>query len=933
MELLWIEAKAGLAGRAIGCGAETSRPISLGPVVRRPSYRDVVVRTVAALILCFAAGAFGPVRAAGSAANVDAARITGADQDPANWVTYGRTYSEQRFSPLARISADNVKQLGLAWYADLDTVRGQEATPLVIDGVLYVSTAWSMVKAFDAKTGTLLWSYDPAVPRVLGVKGCCDVVNRGVAAWKGKIFVGTFDGRLVALDAATGKPVWSVMTVDPSKPYTITQAPRVIKGRVVIGNSGSEYGVRGYISAYDTETGNLVWRFYTVPGDPAQTAESPIMAEAAKTWHGEWWKLGGGGTVWESLSYDPELNLIYFGVGNGLEWNQGHRSASQGDNWFLSSIVAINADTGDYVWHYQATPGEEWDFDAVQQLLLADLTIGGARRQVLMQANKNGFFYVIDRKTGQLISANNFTPVTWASGVDQKTGRPIENPGIRYDRTGKPAQLLPGALGAHSWQAMAFNPKTGLVYIPAQEIPMQYQSVNGFQPAPIGWNVGTATTNLPNVKGYLIAWDPVNQKEVWRANYLGPWNGGVLTTAGNLVVQGNAAGDFSAYRADTGEKLWSTFAQTPVMAAPITYEVDGEQYIAVLVGWGGAYPLLQGKQSDKSGNERNVSRMLAFKIGGRANLPALPPEPKLTLDPPAATADAATVAAGEALFGRFCGVCHGEAAVGGGVVPDLRGSPFIAVDAWYSIVLDGALKEGGMAPFGSVLDRTQASAIRDYVIQRANADDTARSAKTLRQPNPNRGSIIVAQGTASGAAACAQCHAFSGGSDGTGAFPRIAGQSASYLSRQLRDFASGVRMNAVMTPIARALSPDDIDDVAAYFANVETPLLPLASADPDLVRKGEALAATGNAAKGIPGCGVCHGAGGVGEPPTIPYLAGQYAHYTALQLQMWQRGFRRNSPEAMALFAKKLDDQEIAAVAAYYQQARPSAAAAVQPNR
>jgi quinohemoprotein ethanol dehydrogenase len=901
-------------------------------VVRLADYRHLVVRPVMALILCFAAGAIEPASAAGSAANVDATRITGADQDPANWMTYGRTYSEQRFSPLARITADNVKQLGLAWYTDLDTNRGQEATPLVIDGVLYVSTAWSMVKAFDAKTGTLLWSYDPAVPRVLGVRGCCDVVNRGVAAWKGKIFVATFDGRLVALDAQTGKPVWSAMTVDPSKPYTITQAPRVIKGRVVIGNSGSEYGVRGYISAYDAETGDLAWRFYTVPGDPAQPVESPILAEAAKTWHGEWWKRGGGGTVWESLSYDPELNLIYFGVGNGTEWNQGYRSASQGDNWFLSSIVAIDADTGNYVWHYQATPGEEWDYDAVQQLILADLTIDGVRRQVLMQANKNGFFYVLDRMTGELISAKNFTPVTWASGVDQTTGRPIENPGIRYDKTGKPAQLLPGALGAHSWQAMAFNPKTGLVYIPAQEIPMAYVSVRDFKPAPMGWNIGVATTNMPNVKGYLIAWDPVNQREVWRANYLGPWNGGVLTTAGDLVVQGNAAGDFSAYRAGTGEKLWSMFAQSPVMAAPVTYEINGEQYIAVLAGWGGAYPLMQGKQSDKSGNERNVSRLLVFKLGAKASLPPLAPEARLVLDPPPATANAATVAAGEALYGRFCGVCHGEAAAGGGAVPDLRGSPFIAVDAWYSIVLDGTLKEGGMAPFGSVLDHAQATAIRDYVVHRAHEDLAARGARRLRQPDAGRGAVIAAQGTAAGVPACSQCHAFSGASDGTGAFPRIAGQSAFYLSRQLRDFSSGVRANAVMSPIASALSPDDIDDVAAYYANVKTPFPPLASAAPDLVKKGEELAEAGNAAKGIPGCRVCHGTGGVGELPTIPYLAGQYAHYSAFELQMWQRGFRRNSPEAMGLFAKKLDDQEIAALAAYYQQVHSSAPAAAQPK-
>ncbi len=834
-------------------------------------------------------------------------------------MTYGRTYSEQRFSPLSRITADNAKQLGLAWYADLDTNRGQEATPLEIDGVLYVSTAWSMVKAYDAKTGKLLWSYDPAVPRALGVKGCCDVVNRGVAAWQGKIFVGAFDGRLVALDARTGKPVWSVMTVDPAKPYTITQAPRVIKGRVVIGNSGGEYGVRGYISAYDAQTGKLVWRFYTVPGDPAKPAESPILAEAAKTWHGEWWKEGGGGTVWDSLSYDPELNLIYFGVGNGLAWSQGYRSSSQGDNWFLSSIVAIDADTGNYAWHYQATPGEEWDFDAVQQLILADLTIAGQRRQVVMQANKNGFFYVLDRKTGQFISANNFTPVTWASGIDQKSGRPIENPGIHYDKTGKRAELLPGALGAHSWQPMAFNPNTGLVYIPAQEIPMSYESVKNFEPLPMGWNIATATTNLPDVKGYLIAWDPVRQKEVWRTNYRGPWNGGILTSAGNLVVQGSAAGDISAYRADSGEKLWSMFAQSPVMAAPITYEVDGEQYIAVLSGWGGAYPLLQGQQALKSGNERNISRVLVFKLGAKEDLPALPPEPQLVIDPPADTASPASVAAGEGLYNRLCSVCHGEAAVGGGATPDLRGSPFIAVDAWYSVVLDGALKEGGMAPFGSVLDRAKATAIRDYIIHRANESDPTRSTRSAHRADPKQGELIVAQGTAAGAPPCAQCHAFTGGSDGSGAFPRIAGQSAFYLSRQLRDFSSGVRSNSIMSPIARALSADNIDDVAAYYANTAAQFPPLANADPQLVKRGKELAEVGNSAKGIPGCGVCHGAGGAGESPTVPYLTGQYEQYTAIELQMWQRGFRRNSPTTMTLFSKLLNDQEIAALAAYYQ--------------
>ena len=695
------------------------------PMSRDPNCVRAAVIAAAALLV--AAVGVEQVLAAPTPANVDVARMKNADRDAANWLTYGRTYSEQRFSPLTKITADNAKQLGLAWFVDLDTNRGQQATPLVVDGVMYVSTAWSMVKAYDAATGKPLWAYDPEVPREVGVKGCCDVVNRGVAAWNGKIYVGTFDGRLVALDARTGKPVWSVVTGDQSKAFTITQAPRVIKGRVVIGMSGGEYGVRGYISAYDAETGKLAWRFYTVPGDPSKPFENKAMAMAAKTWSGEWWKLGGGGTVWDAISYDPELNLVYFGVGNGIEWARSYRSANKGDNLFLSSIVALNADTGAYVWHYQATPGEEWDFDAVQQLILADLTIDGRRRKVLMQANKNGFFYVLDRRTGKLISAQTFVPINWASGIDPKTGRPIENPGIRYSDTGKPARMMPGPLGAHSWQPMAYNPNTGLVYIPAQEIGQEFVPVKDFKPSPMGWNIGVAASSTPGVKGRLLAWDPVHQKEAWRVEYLGPWNGGVLTTAGNLVAQGDAAGNFNVYRADSGEKLWSMSTQSAVMAGPSTYEVNGEQYIAVLSGWGGGYPLMQGKDSAKSGNLRNVSRVLVFKVGGTATLPAAPPEQTPVLNPPPATADSTTVAAGHGLYAQYCGVCHGENAVGGGVVPDLRASTFLGNDFFYEIVLNGAMKDAGMAPFKAVLDQKDATAIRAYLIKRANEDKTATS--------------------------------------------------------------------------------------------------------------------------------------------------------------------------------------------------------------
>ena len=656
---------------------------------------------------------------------VDGERIANADAEPGNWLSYGRTYSEQRYSPLERINDKNAQKLGLAWFADLDTNRAQEATPLIVDGVMYVSTAWSLVKAYDARTGKLLWAYDPQVRRELGVNACCDVGNRGVGAWNHKIYVGAYDGRLVALDAATGKPVWSTLTVDTTKPYTITQAPRVIRGRVIIGNSGGEYGTRGYISAYDAETGKLAWRFFTVPGDPSKPFENDAMARAAKTWSGEWWKLGGGGPVWDAISYDPKLNLLYFGVGNGVQWARSARSQGKGDNLYLASIVALHADTGEYAWHYQATPGEEWDFDAVQQLVLADLKIDGKPRQVLMQANKNGFFYVLDRKSGELISAKAIVPTTWASGVDLKTGRPVENKEARYSETGKPVDIKPGPLGAHNWQPMAFNAKTGLVYIPAQQVPIRYLPLPSLPIAPIGWNLGVALASLtPQDEGFLLAWDPAQQREAWRVAYKGPWNGGVVTTAGNIVAQGDAAGNFNVYRADTGEKLWSMFAQSGIIAAPSTFEVAGEQYIAVLSGWGGSYALSGGKAAAMSGNLRNVSRLLVFKLGGTGALPPLEPR-AIVINPPPEPADAASIARGEPLFDQYCSACHGEHAIGGGVVPDLRASNFLSMDFFYNIVLDGALKDAGMAAFKSALSRDDVTAIRNFVIHRANQDSKA----------------------------------------------------------------------------------------------------------------------------------------------------------------------------------------------------------------
>src|SRR5210317_107265 len=393
--------------------------------------------------------------------DVTGARIIAADSEPGNWFSHGRGYDEQRFSPLDLINADNVGGMSLAWYYDLETDRGLEATPLVVDGTIYTTGTWSIVYAFNAISGKLLWKFDPEVPKEWAVHLCCDAVNRGVALWEDKVYVGTLDGRLIALDGGTGEPVWSVQATDRSRPYSITGAPRVVKGRVIIGNGGSELGVRGYVSAYDAASGELDWRFYTVPGDPSEPFESPALEMAAATWKGgEWWKIGGGGTVWDSMAYDPDLDLLYIGVGNGSPWNRHIRSPGGGDNLFLSSIVALRPDSGEYAWHYQTTPRESWDFTATQHMILADLELGGRERKVIMQAPKNGFFYVVDRATGEFLSAEKYSLVTWATHVDPETGRPVEAPGVRYDG-GQPAVTFPGFMGGHNWQPMSYSPLTG----------------------------------------------------------------------------------------------------------------------------------------------------------------------------------------------------------------------------------------------------------------------------------------------------------------------------------------------------------------------------------------------------------------------------------------------------------------------------------------
>jgi len=663
---------------------------------------------------------------------VDAARLVAADQDTSNWLTYGRTYSEQRYSPLTKVDASNVANLGLAWYLDLDTNRGQEATPLVVDGVMYSTSAWSKVQAIDPATGKLLWQFDPKVPGERGVMACCDTVNRGAAFWKGRVYVGTLDGRLIALDAKTGSEVWSAVTVDQTKAYTITGAPRVIKGKVLIGNGGAEFGVRGYITAYDAETGKQIWRFYTVPGDPSQPFEQPILAEAAKTWKGEWWKLGAGGTVWDAMAYDPDLDLLYVGTGNGSPWNQRIRSPGGGDNLFLCSIVALRPDTGEYVWHYQTTPGETWDYTSTQHILLADVAIDGQPRKVLMQAPKNGFFYVLDRATGKLISAKPYATVNWATGIDTATGRPVENPAARYPDPKQPFAAIPGPLGSHNWQPMSFSPRTGLVYIPVNDLMFVYTDKRNFKAQPLGFNIGidaiaasmpqgdrkVKDAALATIHGYLRAWDPVAQKEVWSVEHPGPWNGGVLSTAGDLVFQGSAIGLFSAYDAKTGKQLWSAPAQTGVIAAPMTYTIGDEQYVVVVAGWGGAFPITAGDGNEKGTPARNRSRVLAFKLGGTAALP--PVAEAAPVKAVARVGNDAAATRGFAVFHSYCAVCHGDAAVGGGVITDLRWSAATQDKAaWQSIVLSGALKDRGMVSFAPVVSESDAEDLRAYVTMRS----------------------------------------------------------------------------------------------------------------------------------------------------------------------------------------------------------------------
>lgn len=655
--------------------------------------------------------------------------------DPGAWPAVGRDAWEQRFSPVAQLDSRSVGGLGLAWYADLDTERGQEATPVVVDGVLYVTTAWSMVKAFDVRSGKPLWDYDPKVDRARGADACCDVVNRGVAVDGGKVYLGALDGRLIALDAKTGREIWSVQTTDPKMPHTVTGAPRVVKGKVIIGMGGAEYRARGYLSAYDARTGKMAWRWYAVPGDPSKPFEQPELAAAAKTWNGRWWEIGGGGTPWDGIVYDVGLDTLYVGTGNGNPWNAAIRSPGGGDNLFLASVVALDPDTGRYKCHLQETPGDTWDYTSTQPLIVAELDYPSGRRKVVMHAPKNGLFYVLDAKTCRPIAVEKFAPITWATGWDMKANRPIEVPAARFDRTGLPVIVAPAALGMHNWHPMAFSPQTGLVYIPVTVSNAVYAGTKDFKVNLNGWNTGTdfgAGADLykqpgaptpGQVESYILAWDPVRMKEAWRVPNEVYGASGLLATAGNLVFSGDHAGRFSAFDARTGARVWSAPAGARVVAAPASYTVDGRQQVAVLVGARGLPP----GQERTSRTSANNSRLLVFAPGGTARLPseAVRDESAAarSLDPPLLTAGNETVAAGEQSYAANCQACHGRNAVpgGGSIGPDLRYSALLRSGEQFDhAVLDGDRAQRGMPGFKAILRPGESANILAYLIKRAN---------------------------------------------------------------------------------------------------------------------------------------------------------------------------------------------------------------------
>jgi quinohemoprotein ethanol dehydrogenase len=663
------------------------------------------------------------------------------EADGTDWPAYGRTFSESRFSPLRQLNDSNVSRLGLAWVLDLDVTNSITA-PVEAGGIIYLAAGYSIVHAIRATDGRLLWRYDPKVPEAAGQKLRAGWGIRGLALWKDKVYVGTQDGRLLALAAGNGKLVWSVQTLDITNGAFISGAPRAFNGKIVIGNAGGDFSpLRGYVTAYDAETGNQIWRFYVVPGKPGSkdgAASDEIMDRAATTWSGEWWKYGGGGNVWNSMTFDQDLNRLYLGTGNAFPSNWKIRDPMGGDNLYTASVVAVDADTGRYLWHYQTTPGDAWDYDSATDMTLATLNIEGHSRQVLLHAAKNGFFYVIDRESGRLISAEKLGKVTWADRVDLSTGRPVETPGARYQD--KNVLLWPSFQAVHHWTPQSFSPLTGLMYVPTLEMPMPFgdEGVDKknwnpklLTPEFAGFTPGQGDVPRDAGKSILKAWDPIAQKEVWSIETPGISEGGTLATAGNLVIQGRADGHLHAYSADRGKDLWSFNAGVAVTGVPITYSIDGRQYVSITSGPLNGSTAAFGSISAQWGWESRgpKRRLLTFALDGKAVLPpTTAPAFAKPLEAPEFKIDPAQVEAGSREFVR-CLLCHGTAAVAGGNAPDLRASPVLLSSARFAaIVRDGALVSRGMPRFAQFSD-AQLDSLRHFVRFRARESLGEKSAR------------------------------------------------------------------------------------------------------------------------------------------------------------------------------------------------------------
>lgn len=666
-----------------------------------------------------------------SPTDVDNATLAN-EKDGTNWATFGRTFDEGHYSPLSEINPDTVKRLGLAWSLDLDVTNSITA-PLAIDGVIYLGAGHGIVHAVDAKTGKLLWRYDARAPEAAGAKLRVAWGIRGIAFWKGRVYAGTSDGRLIALNAKDGSLVWSVQTVDPADGATITGAPRAFNGKIVIGFAGEDFSpLRGYVTAYDAETGKQVWRFYTVPGKPGTkdgAASDDVMEMAAKTWTGEWWKYGGGGGAWNAMTYDPDFNRLYIGTGNGTPMNWKIRSPGGGDNLFIASVVAVDADSGKYAWHYQTAPGDSWDYDSANDMTLVTLRVGGKDRKVVLHAAKNGFIYVIDRADGKLISAEKLGTVTWAERVDLSTGKPVMVPGAKYEQKGM--LLWPSFQAVHHWTPQSYSPLTGYLYVPTLEMPAVFgdEGVNltSFNPRlktpeMTGLSLGDGS-DVPADAGHSVlkAWDPVAKKAIWSVETPGISNGGTLATAGNLVFEGLADGYLHAYSAKDGADLWSFFAGVAVTGVPITYSVEGRQYVTITAGPLGGSTAGFGAISARWGWDPRVHprRLLTFALGGTAKLPPTPArKPAEPLAAPEFQVDASKVKLGSQIYSN-CVLCHGMGVVGGGIAPDLRASPVpLSAEAFGHIVREGALVARGMPKFAELTDE-QLEGLRHFLRQKA----------------------------------------------------------------------------------------------------------------------------------------------------------------------------------------------------------------------